>query len=288
MITHRHHILASAVFAAATLGVRAKALPGSLVPAAMRIAFLHLAPRSNDLEGNRQRVCKGVLQAADAGAKWVLTPELSTSGYSFAETLGLTWITSAPAPWVSNVKAIAADRGMTVYLAEAERDAESGLLYNSLLAVDGERGFVGCHRKINTLKVGSEAWSSPGSVATVVSVHGFGKVGLLICADACSPQLAVEMKSHGALALLSSANWAPGAHGPAGEWENITASTGLPMFVCNRTGEDSALSFSRAESVVVAKGIRQLSFSSAQPALILVDWDFETNRLVNWSHTELR
>lgn len=252
-----------------------------------RIAFLHLAPRPNDLAANRERIKTAILQAADAGAEWVLTPELSTSGYTFAGTLGLGWIEPAPDVWASCIAVIAAKRQLSVFLATAERDIESGLLHNSLLVFDGEVGFVGSHRKINTLKTGSEVWSSPGSAATVVEIRNFGKIGLLICADACSPRLGAEMKSQGARALISSANWSPGAWGPAGEWEAMTAATGLPMFVCNRTGKDAALSFDRAESAVVARATRQLSFHSPKPRLLLVDWDFSADRLVRWSNLEL-
>jgi predicted amidohydrolase len=252
-----------------------------------RIAFLHLAPQPDDLAVNRERIKMAILQAADAAAEWVLTPELSTSGYTFAGTLGFEWIEPVPDIWTADIAAIAAERHLAVFLATAERDLKSGLLHNSLLVFDGERGFVGSHRKINTLKIGSEAWSSPGSASTVVEIRNFGKIGLLICADACSSRLGPEMKSQGARALVSSANWAPGEWGPAGEWEAMTAVTGLPMFVCNRTGQDATLSFAHAESAVVARATRQLSFQSPKPQLLLVDWDFSADRLVNWRNIEL-
>ena len=43
----------------------------------LRIAFLHLAPVPGDLAGNRRLIETAVLQAAQAGAAWVLTPELA-------------------------------------------------------------------------------------------------------------------------------------------------------------------------------------------------------------------
>ena len=33
-----------------------------------------------------------VTAAADAGAAWVVTPELATTGYTFADTIGTDWI----------------------------------------------------------------------------------------------------------------------------------------------------------------------------------------------------
>jgi predicted amidohydrolase len=132
------------------------------------------------------------------------------------------------------------------------------------------------------LKIGSEAWSSSGAVATVLPVGDFGLVGLLICADACSLDLAKEIKRQGAKAIVSSANWSPGQWGPAGEWEAVTKETCLPLFVSNRTGEDGSMSFWSSESVVVARGLRLLSVASPTPRLILVDWDFSSQYLINW------
>ena len=74
----------------------------------------------------------------------------------------------------------------------------------------------------------------------------------------------------------------PGQWGPAGEWEAISKKTGLPVFVCNRTGRDGDLSFSASESVVAAGGSRSMSFSSLHPHLIFVDWDFSAHHLIDW------
>ena len=64
--------------------------------------------------------------------------------------------------------------------------------------------------------------------------------------------------------LVSSAAWAPGLHGPNGEWERCTNDTGLLLFVCNRTGRDRTLDFRTAESVVAQGGKRLLSLSCEQ------------------------
>jgi predicted amidohydrolase len=253
----------------------------------MRIALLHTAPVPGDFAGNIARIREGIASAASKGAEWVLTPELSTSGYTFSEKFGLGWIGPPHDQLIGEVVRLSADLNVTLFLAAAERDVRTGLLYNSIQVFDGRRGWVGAHRKVNTLKIGSEAWSSSGAVATVLRVGDFGLVGLLICADACSLHLAKEIKRQGAKAIVSSANWSPGQWGPAGEWEAITKETCLPLFVCNRTGSDGSMSFSSSDSVVVAQGLRLLSVVSLTPRLILVDWDFSSQSLVNWSSEPL-
>jgi predicted amidohydrolase len=103
----------------------------------------------------------------------------------------------------------------------------------------------------------------------------------LICADAYNPAIANRLKAQGAQILVSSAAWAPGLHGPNGEWERCTRDTGLPLFVCNRTGPDRTLNFTQAESVVAQDGKRLLSFRSVHATIFIIDWDLATNRLAS-------
>ena len=163
----------------------------------MRIAFLHLSPTPGQFRDNISRIEAGVARAADLGAEWVLTPELATSGYTFHPDHGVDWIGEDHDRAVATLVELTASANVTVFLGMPERDAESGSLYNALRVIDRDLGLVGVHRKVNALRVGSEAWSSQGASATVVDVHDFGPVGLLICADACSARLGEAVKAPG-------------------------------------------------------------------------------------------
>jgi 5-aminopentanamidase len=146
-----------------------------------------------------------------------------------------------------------------------------------VIAANG--AIVGTHRKIHTLRVGSEAWSTPGTQAVAIPVPPFKRVGMLICADAYTSKIAKSLLNQGAQLLVSSAAWAPGLHGPNGEWERCTLDTGLPLIVCNRTGPDQTLDFRQAESVVAKDGRRLLSLSSARSAIFGIEWDVNTQTL---------
>jgi N-carbamoylputrescine amidase len=124
-----------------------------------------------------------------------------------------------------------------------ERDRDGQTFYNTVFVIGPTGEILGRYRKINTLRVGSEAWSTPGREASTIVVPPIGSVGLLICADAYTPGIVKALKANGAKLLVSPANWAPGFHGPEGVWERATADTGLPLIVCNRTGKDTTLSF---------------------------------------------
>jgi predicted amidohydrolase len=111
-----------------------------------------------------------------------------------------------------------------------------------------------------------------------VAVPPVGQVGLLICADAYTPEIATRLKAQGARLLVSAAAWGPGLHGPNGEWEHCTRATGLPLLVCNRTGLDRTLRFTAAASLVVQDGQRLYAFVSERSAMFLVDWDVQTGQ----------
>ena len=248
------------------------------LPQAFRIALLHLAPEPGDVAANQRAVERGLAEAAGAGAHWVLTPELAVSGYTFAEQEGIDWICPQPDPWVELLLSTLAQSRQTLFLGLPERDPGTGALYNTLLVL-GPDGVLGRHRKVLTLKGGSDAWSSPGDRVVPVEVAPVGPVGLLVCADACEPFLARTLAAQGARLLLSAANWAPDRHGPVGEWERVTRDTGLPLIVCNRTGPGRKLDFRAAQSVVIVGGQCIFEHASPEPALILLDWDFTSGRL---------
>jgi predicted amidohydrolase len=245
----------------------------------LRIALLHLAPIPGDLTRNRRLVETAVTTAARLGATWIITPELIVTGYTFSDSIGTEWILPQPDAWMTHMSRLAVRLRVTLFLSCPEQDRRSRKLYNSLFAIAADGTIVGTHRKIHTLQVGSEAWSSSGTQAVAVSVPPFTRVGMLICADAYTSEIARTLQAQGAQLLISSAAWAPGLHGPNGEWERCTSDTGLPLIVCNRTGPDRTLDFTKAETVVVKNGRRLLSLSSARSTVFVVEWDLETQTL---------
>jgi 5-aminopentanamidase len=247
----------------------------------LHIAFLHLAPLPSDLATNRRAIENAIIQAAQQGATWILTPELAVCGYTFADTLGTGWIDPQPDQWVSHLCRLATRLQVTIFLSHPERDHNTDKLYNSLFVLTPDGCIAGSHRKINTLRVGSESWSNPGDRAEPIRLTPVGSVGLLICADAFSPSIANSLKTKGARVLISSAAWAPGFHGPNGEWERCTRDSNLPLLVCNRTGPDRALNFTQAESIVAQDGRRLVSFRSGPAAIFIIDWDLTTNTLAS-------
>lgn len=245
------------------------------------LALLHLAPRPGEVGHNKHLVEEAIGHISALGVKLIVTPELVVSGYGFRDMIGTDWIARGQKALFDWAGELAQRASASLLLGTPEAATADQALFNSviLFAPDGTR--VGHHRKINALRIDLESWSSPGDRATVLEIDGVGRVGLSICADMYSERLVSETASRGVDLLISSAAWAPGLHGPDGEWERASLSTQRPVLVCNRTGTD-IIDFSLARSIVAVDGAVMSSHSSPYSAVILVDWNPPSRQLANW------
>jgi predicted amidohydrolase len=251
----------------------------------VRIALLHLAPRAGGLAYNRRLLETAIDTAADMGAEWVVTPELCLTGYDFAGVLGTDWIVAQADSGVDHFRRLAAQKKVTLFLGHPERDGRTGGLYNAVFVIAADGEILGTHRKISVIP-GVEAWATSGEAPAPVWIRSL-PVGILVCADAYTPHTADRLQKAGARLLVSSAAWAPRPYGPEQCWEDRTRETGLPLFVCNRTGKDQSLDFRDAESVIVKDGRRLLSFSGPDSTVILIDWNLETQTLADHMSREV-
>lgn len=236
-----------------------------------KVALLHLETVPGAVEQNRYVIVEAIKHAASVGAEWIVTPELAVCGLQFVQLIGTDWIEPQPDPWMQQVCRLVKRLKRTVFLSCPERDGRR--LYNTVFVIDSAGEVVGKHRKINVAS-DSLSWSSPGDAALPIECSGI-KVGVLVCADVYTQNIARAMKFEGAQMLLSPASWGPGLHGPNGEWEQRTYETGLPLIVCNRTGAEKTLDFWDAPSLVVKDGVRVLTHTSKKSAVLTFNWDFD-------------
>src|SRR5947209_5368186 len=98
----------------------------------LRVALLHLAPQLADVSYNQGLVERAIHTAAQAGAQWIVTPELITTGYTFTDRIGTDWIAVQPDPWIRNICELAYRLQVAIFLGHVERDAVTGALHNSV------------------------------------------------------------------------------------------------------------------------------------------------------------
>ena len=160
----------------------------------MRIAFLHLAPVTNEIQRNRQMVENAVKIAAEDGANWVVTPELCIPGYMFMKQIGVDWIHPQPDEWMQGFCRLVADSKVTVFLSHPEKDRLTNKLFNTVFVIESSGEIVGRHRKVKALG-GAEAWSSRGWEIQPVECDGI-KAGILICADGYTTKKTPHTRTH--------------------------------------------------------------------------------------------
>ena len=242
----------------------------------IKVAFLHLLPISGDIQYNQDLIERAVKLAAVKHVDWIITPELAVSGLQFSRKIGTDWIKQQPEEWMIHFCALVKSINTNVFLGCPEKSAD-GELYNSVFVINRDGNLIGRQSKIATI---SDGWCQSGTSIETIDLEGM-KVGIMICADAYTDKIASTLLAKGAEMIVAPSSWGPGLHGPNGEWEQRSIDTGLPLFVCNRTGEEETVTFWEAESMIIKNGKRLLSHKSEQSAILTFEWNVEKMDLIS-------
>jgi predicted amidohydrolase len=242
----------------------------------IRISMLHLAFKYDNVSHNVELLETLFLKTLQLKPDIVVMPELAVSGYEFYKEIGKEWVRDEVPAIVENFSRLARDNKAAIVLSCPRYNTEKDRYYNAAIFIDERGQVLGEHYKVNVLP-GSEGWSSPGFEVKPIQWNG-SKVGLLICSDAYTENIAKELAIQGANVLISPAAWAPGMHEPNGEWEQRSMETGLCLYVCNRTGREDKMNFEGSASAVIAGSRRMFEYTGKQPAILTVDVD-----ALNWS-----
>ncbi len=179
----------------------------------LRVACLQMEPRIGRKADNLARSLQGIAEAAAAGARLVVLPELCNTGYVFqsrAEAVDA----AEPVPdgpscraWMS----AAALHGVVVVAGIAERVGER--LYNSA-AVLGPAGHLGTYRK-NHLWDAENLFFTPGDLGVPVFAIEGGRFACAICYDMWFGEIYRMAAIGGADLLCVPTNWVPMRGQPA-------------------------------------------------------------------------
>ena len=237
----------------------------------LRLCLLHASFRPGDVRRNVGFLEKLLETCLRKKPDLIITPELAVSGYEFLKVIGSDWISKDVPAIVDKFCRWAKQNEIAILLGSPNYCDNTKRHYNSAFFIDEHGKVLGVQHKVNVLP-GSEGWSSPGPDIKPIDWRGY-KLGLLICSDAYTPNIVRSLKQQGAEVLISLAAWAPGMHGPDGEWEQRSIETGLNLFVCNRTGAEQNLNFYGSSSVVVVNGTRAISYTDEQSAILTIEVD---------------
>ena len=173
----------------------------------LKIACAQLQPEFGSVDKNVDSVSSAIREAAAAGAKLVVLPELSTTGYVFAdrdEAYSLCeMIPSGPS--CQRILETAKQLGVYVVVGMAERDRDR--LFNSACVL-GPAGFIGRFRKVHLWDRENLVFE-PGDLGFPVFNTPIGRIATFICYDGWFPESYRSCVLKGADLICIPTNWVP-------------------------------------------------------------------------------
>jgi 5-aminopentanamidase len=228
------------------------------------IAVAQLAIAIGEPDANRKAAAAAVTEAAAAGARLVVLPELCDSGYVFgddasrasAEAAGL----ASPADDSATLRqwhALAAEHELVIVGGFCERGAD-GHLFNSAALVDAS-GTRAVYRKAH-LWDKEKLVFTPGDAPPPVVDTAIGRVGVMICYDLEFPEWVRLPALAGADLLAVPVNW-PAVARPAGErpaevtkTQAAAATNGIFVAVADRCQAERGVSWVSGSLIVGPDG----------------------------------
>jgi len=246
----------------------------------MQIAVAQLDQFVGDLAGNAGRIAESYSRAVAAGARLVLTPELSICGYPPEDLL------LRPAFLDANAAALAdlAPRSGMVPLVVGFAERSDGRCYNAAALLRNGRVEAVYRKQLlpNYTVFDEERYFEPGDQALVFAVDGL-RVGLLICEDVWFPGPARRARDAGAqiLAVINGSPYHTRSQAQRlGQVGARARDTGLPVVYVNRTGGQDELVFDGASFVVGRDGSLLQQFPAWHETVGFVHLEGDTPREV--------
>ncbi|WP_018922615.1 nitrilase-related carbon-nitrogen hydrolase [Salsuginibacillus kocurii] len=147
-----------------------------------KVAAVQFNPRLNRRNSNIRELAKVVREAAENGAKLIVTPEMATTGYHYLDRSAVApYVDTIPGITTAQFTQIAKEYGTYIVIGLAEHDLTSGLFYNSAALV-GPEGYIGKYRKIHQWVV-ENYWSCWGDMGCPVFETELGRIAMIICQD---------------------------------------------------------------------------------------------------------
>lgn len=171
------------------------------------VAAVQMQPNVGSTDANVEHSLELIAQAAHAGSRLVVLPELCNSGYVF-ESREEAFSLAEPIPsgptctqWIST----AAKLNCYIVAGISERDGDA--LYNASVVI-GPDGFIGKFRKIHLWNK-ENLYFEPGNLGFPVFKTAIGRIGTFICYDGWFPEAYRLCALQGADIICVPTNWVP-------------------------------------------------------------------------------
>lgn len=262
----------------------------------LRIALAQIAPALGDLPGNSSTHLRVAREAADRGARLVVFPELSLTGYRLQDLVAEVAIDLREVRILSPLLELSRRIAIVVGMAE---ESEGHRFYNSALFLEGGR-IRHVHRKLYLPDYGmfeEGRYFAPGDELRAFRSR-LGRFGILICEDLWHPSSALVLAQDGADYLLVLSNaptqglGSPGGPNSHETWRDLLKVTSQvqTLFVAcvNRVGFEDGISFGGGSSVIDPLGRTVVRGGFLTEELVVCDMDRATLRQARTSYPLLR
>ncbi|MBU2510161.1 carbon-nitrogen hydrolase family protein [bacterium] len=149
---------------------------------------------------NLEKVREQIYLASEEGARLVVFPELSLTGYSFENDVGLEAIAlTLDSRELDTLSQLCQKQKLTAVIGFIEQ-SESGL-YNTA-GVFGSGSTIPCYRKVHLPDMGVDRFLSHGNLGFPVFDLAFARIGINICYDQLFPESARSLAVQGAQIVI--------------------------------------------------------------------------------------
>lgn len=178
---------------------------GDKPPRQFKAALAQMRVEGGAMPRNLERAEARIAEAAAHGADLVLLPETMDLGWTHPSSLTQAEPIPGGVPF-SRLAAAAQEHAVYVCAGLTERDSEK--VYNAAVLLDREGHLLLKYRKLNELDIGHKFYGQGDRLK--VAQTEFGRIGVLICADAFAKGrvLSRSLGYMGADVILSPSAWA--------------------------------------------------------------------------------
>jgi predicted amidohydrolase len=250
----------------------------------LRIALCHLDVSQGPQEKNIEKIEKAIHSAGQHGANWIVTPETALQGYYFyvIDPSQKEKIKEQPSSTIDSLLKAAGKYGASLFLGAGDYDAKADCYRNACLVFGPDGNLIGRHNKLSAhVGFGAEKWSTNDNKLNPVICDGI-TTGVLVCSDIWFLNYPRVLADKGAQIIVDIAAWPPAKEtgNPLPSWELASQRTGLPVVVCNQTGNPRWMDMTPGQSAVVENGKAKL-LHSGEEAVLLFDWNPGTGKVVS-------
>lgn len=216
-----------------------------------KVAAVQFEPTMFEKARNVARLLELCEQAAVAGAKLIVTPEMGTTGYCWFDRAEVApFVETIPGPTTDRFAALARKHACYIVVGMPEVD-EDNIYFNSAVLI-GPDGIVGRHRKTHPY-ISEPKWAAAGDLHNQVFETPIGRIALLICMDIHFVETARLMALGGADVICHISNWLA-ERTPAPYWISRAFENGCYVIESNRWGLERTVQFSGGSCVIAPDG----------------------------------